>query len=68
MAIQLAEGISLEGYNPLKNEDVTSLEGMFTSYLLEEFERTGEKAFGNPVAGYLATFISIQSRATGSSA
>lgn len=57
MSIQLAEGITLEGYNPLKDEDVTSLQDMFTSYLLEEFERIGEMAFGNPVAGYLVTFI-----------
>ncbi|WP_216586598.1 hypothetical protein [Streptomyces brasiliscabiei] len=57
MAIQLGEGAVLEGYDALKAADVSSLEGMFSSYLLEEFDRTGEMAFGNPVAGYLSTFL-----------
>ncbi|MBP5888735.1 MULTISPECIES: hypothetical protein [Streptomyces] len=57
MAIQLGEGAVLEGYDALKAADVSSLEGMFNSYLLEEFDRTGEMAFGNPVAGYLSTFL-----------
>ncbi|MFF7644012.1 hypothetical protein [Streptomyces canus] len=57
MAVQLAEGIILEGYNALRTGDVASLESMFTSYLLDEFDRVGEMAFGNPVAGYLSTAL-----------
>jgi GNAT superfamily N-acetyltransferase len=55
MGLQLAEGIALEGYSSAKKEHVTSLKEMHTSYLLEEFDRMGELAFGNPVAGYLVT-------------
>ncbi|MCX5000958.1 GNAT family N-acetyltransferase [Streptomyces longwoodensis] len=57
MPVQLAEGVALEEYNALGPQDVDSVGDMFTDYLLEEFRRLGEMAFGNPVAGYLTTWI-----------
>jgi GNAT superfamily N-acetyltransferase len=66
MTVHLAEGVTLEEFDPLKQEDVDSLQGMFTDYLLEEFERIGELAFGNPAAGYLiTTFIQCEGRTAG---
>ncbi|MDX2999208.1 GNAT family N-acetyltransferase [Streptomyces scabiei] len=55
MAVHLAPGITLEGFDPRRSDDVDILQGMFIDYLLEEFQRIGELAFGNPVANYLAT-------------
>lgn len=57
MAMQLAEGVTLEGYVPSKPGDVARLREMYTSYLLEEHERIGELSFGSPVAGYLVTSL-----------
>ncbi|TXS44936.1 GNAT family N-acetyltransferase [Streptomyces sp. OR43] len=55
MAMQLGNGITLKGYLLYEARDVASLKGMYTSYLLEEYERISELAFGNPTAGYLVT-------------
>jgi GNAT superfamily N-acetyltransferase len=55
--MQLADGVTLEGYVPFKEGDAASLREMYTSYLLEEYERIGELAFGSPVAGYLVTSL-----------
>jgi GNAT superfamily N-acetyltransferase len=57
MAMQLADGVTLEGYVSSKEGDVASLREMYTSYLLEEYERIGELSFGSPVAGYLVTSL-----------
>ncbi|MFG3517593.1 GNAT family N-acetyltransferase [Streptomyces bobili] len=57
MSVQLSESVALQGYDAVRNEDVNGLENMFTRYLLEELDRTGEMAFGNPVAGYLSTSL-----------
>jgi GNAT superfamily N-acetyltransferase len=55
MAVQLAEGVTLEGYVSSREGDLASLKEMYTSYLLEEYERIAELAFGSPVASYLVT-------------
>jgi GNAT superfamily N-acetyltransferase len=55
--MQLADGVTLEGYVPSEEGDVASLREMYTSYLLEEYERIGELSFGSPVAGYLVTSL-----------
>jgi GNAT superfamily N-acetyltransferase len=66
LTIHVAEGITLEEFNPLNKADVDSLQSMFTDYLLEEFERIGELAFGNPAAGYLiTTFIGCDGQTAG---
>ncbi|MFI7246407.1 GNAT family N-acetyltransferase [Streptomyces qinglanensis] len=57
MTVQLGNGITLEGYDVRKTQDVASLKAMYTDYLLEEYERIKELAFGNPVANYLATMF-----------
>ncbi|MFF1837856.1 hypothetical protein ACFVXE_27140 [Streptomyces sp. NPDC058231] len=55
MTVQLAEGVTLEGYGAAMNNDIDSLKSMYTDYLLAEFQRIGEMAFGNPVGDYLTT-------------
>ncbi|MFE9949272.1 hypothetical protein ACFYRJ_17275 [Streptomyces sp. NPDC005531] len=55
MTVQIAEGVTLEGYSAAKASDVETLKSMYTAYLLEEFQRIGEMAFGNPVGDYLVT-------------
>jgi GNAT superfamily N-acetyltransferase len=51
----LAQGITLDLFLAVRPEDADVLLGMYTDYLLEEFDRIGELAFGNAAAGYLAT-------------
>lgn len=66
MTVQLAEGITVEGFDPLRKRDVDSLQEMFTDYLLEEFQRINELAFGNPAADYLiTTFIRVDGQDAG---
>ncbi|MBT2511465.1 GNAT family N-acetyltransferase [Streptomyces sp. ISL-98] len=66
MTVQLGKGITLEGYDVGKTQDVASLRIMYTDYLLEEFERIKELAFGNPVADYLTTmFIQVNGENAG---
>lgn len=55
--VQLADGFRMEGYLPNRDADVLSLGVMFSHYLLEELDRTGDMALGNPVGGYLVTVI-----------
>ncbi|MFE2644630.1 GNAT family N-acetyltransferase [Streptomyces nigra] len=58
MTVHLGPGVTLEGFDPLRAEDVASMRDMFTDYLLEEFDRIGELAFGAPIGDHLAgTFI-----------
>ncbi|MGW7444958.1 N-acetyltransferase family protein [Kitasatospora sp. NPDC054795] len=66
MSVQLADGVTFEGFDPLTKRDVDSLQEMFTDYLLEEYERIRELAFGNPAAGYLiTTFIHVDGQDAG---
>ncbi|MFJ6316115.1 GNAT family N-acetyltransferase [Streptomyces californicus] len=55
MAMELGDGVTLKGWLLYDASDVACLRGMYTSYLLEEYDRISELAFGNPVAGYLVT-------------
>ncbi|MER8220327.1 GNAT family N-acetyltransferase [Streptomyces sp. NPDC094143] len=64
--LNLAPGITLEDFDPRRTQDVESVQRMFTDYLLEEFDRIGELAFGSPVGDYLATrFIRCQGQDAG---
>ncbi|MFF4344313.1 GNAT family N-acetyltransferase [Kitasatospora sp. NPDC001540] len=66
MSVQLADGITFESFDPQVERDVESLQGMFTDYLLEEFQRINEFAFGNPCADYLITvFIHVDGQDAG---
>ncbi|MFF8840566.1 GNAT family N-acetyltransferase [Streptomyces sp. NPDC015130] len=51
----LEQGITLDVFVTERAEDVDDLLGMYTNFLLEEFDRIGELAFGNAAAGYLLT-------------
>ncbi|MFM9446986.1 GNAT family N-acetyltransferase [Streptomyces acidiscabies] len=65
MAVQLGNGVTLEGFR-LNAEDGNVLKVMYTDYLLEEFQRIEELAFGNPVAPYLITmFIKVDDEHAG---
>lgn len=58
MTVHLGPGATLEGFDPLRLADVESMRNMFTDYLLEEFDRIGELAFGAPIGDHLVgTFI-----------
>ncbi|MFI9588481.1 GNAT family N-acetyltransferase [Streptomyces sp. NPDC052236] len=66
MTVQLADGITFEEFDPLTKRDVDSLQEMFTDYLLEEFQRINELAFGSLAAGYLiTTFIHVDGQDAG---
>ncbi|WP_331756662.1 GNAT family N-acetyltransferase [Streptomyces sp. NBC_01568] len=66
MTVQLADGATFEEFDALRKRDVDSLQEMFTDYLLEEFQRINELAFGNPAAGYLITvFIHVDGQDAG---
>jgi len=66
MSVRLADGITFEEFDPLTKRDVEGLQAMFTDYLLEEFERINELAFGNPAAGFLMTvFIHVDGQDAG---
>ncbi|MFE7547120.1 GNAT family N-acetyltransferase [Streptomyces gardneri] len=51
----LEQGITLKVFLPVHTEDVDNLLKLYTDFLLEEFDRIGELAFGNAAAGYLLT-------------
>lgn len=64
--LTLAPGITLEDFDPRRAQDVESVQRMFTDYLLEEFDRIGELAFGSPVGDWLATrFIRVNGQDAG---
>lgn len=64
--MQLADGITLEGYVSDNEEHVANLGAMFSRYLLEELDRTGRMALGTPASGFLLTMlIKVEGRYAG---